>query len=330
MTGTMRIRSVVRIIVAVILNLTFIFQAGCKAPEKDHTTYTVGILSRSPNDAQLFVGFLEGMTEKGFIENKNIKYLFDQLTSVDDENIDAGIERLLAQDIDLLITTGNKVALRAKQLFKGTDMPVIFSSDPWPVENGIIESLRHPGGNLTGIRFPDTAPKLLEILQSIDPGLSKVFIPYNPDDDVSIDQLPKLNQAARQLGIEIVFQEIHSVEEALTAIEGLPEDIDAIFIITAPTLNPGRFELSQAANKRGLMSGSILHDDAVLLSLSPDAFNAGEKTANIVHQIFLGNKPGDMPVETSEVILTVNIKTAEQIGIAIPEVVLAQATKVVR
>jgi putative ABC transport system substrate-binding protein len=288
------------------------------------------MLSNSSVDSEIIMGFTEGMTENGYVENVNVKYLYNQPFNMDDENITKGIKTLLAQDIDLLLTMGNKTALLAKQLVRGTDIPVIFSSNPWPVESGMVESLKHPGGNLTGIRFPDTTPKTLEMLQSIDPGIKKVVIPYNPEDEVSLDQFPVLNQTARQLGIEIILQEVRSVKEAVASIEGLPENVDAVFMITAPALKAGRLEISQAVNKRGFVSGSVIFDDAVLLSLFPDIFNAGKKTAHIVHQIIMGNKPGDLPVETCDAIFSVNIKTAEQIGVTIPEVILFQANKIIR
>lgn len=327
MTGAMGIGKTVGMIRSLFYILITIFLVGCKADEK---TYTIGILSRSSEDAQLFVAFMEGMAKRGYIENKDIRYVFHQPPEIDDENIDAGIEGLLSKEIDLLLTTGNKVALRAKQLVKGTDMPVVFSSNPWPVENGIVESMRRPGGNLTGVRFPDTTPKLLEMLQLIDPGLRKIVIPYSPEDKVSVDHFPGLNQAAQQLGIELVYQEVNTVKEAVTAIGEAPEDVGAVLMITAPTFLAGFIEISQSAIKRGILSGSVIPDDAVLLSFLPDIFNAGEKTAHIVHQILLGNKPGNLPVETSEVIFSVNIRTAEQIGVAIPNVVLAQAARIIR
>jgi putative ABC transport system substrate-binding protein len=327
MTGTIRNISNVKIIITAIINLMIIGQLGCNTPEK---TFTIGILTRFSADTLIIDGFKQEMAAQGYIENKNTKYIFIQSDEYSEKNLAAGIKELLAQDIDLLFTTGNKAALTAKQLVKGTDIPVLFSSNPWPIKSGIIESLKHPGGNLTGVRIPDTAPKSLEFIKSIAPELKKVVIPYNPEDKVSVAHFPALNQAALQLDIELVFREVDSVKRAVAVIEKLPEDVGAILMITSPTLNSGHSELSQAARKRGLISGSTVYDEVVMISLSPDILDAAQKKAHIACQIFKGNKPANLPVQTAEVTLTINVKTADQIGVKIPQVILAQATKLIR
>lgn len=327
MTGTMRNIPNVKNILTAIISLIIITQLGCKAPEK---TYAIGILTRFSADTQIIDAFKQGMSLQGYVENENTQYAFIQSDEYSEKNLAAGIKELLTQDIDLLFTTGNKAALTAKQLVKGTDIPVLFSSNPWPVKSGIIESLKHPGGNLTGVRAPDTAPKSLEFIKSIAPELKKVVIPYNPEDEVSVAHFPALNQAALQLDIELVFREVDSVKGAVAVIEELPEDVGAILMITSPTLNSGHSKLSRAAGKRGLISGSTIYDEAVLISLSPDIFDAAQKKVHIACQVFKGNKPADLPVQTAEVTLTINVKTADQIGIKIPQVVLAQATKLIR
>jgi putative ABC transport system substrate-binding protein len=315
---------------AAILGLAIVLQAGCNAPGK---VYTIGILSRSPyteDTRDLFEGFKEGMAARGYVENENVRYFIHQYYTQDDEEVDTAIKNILARGIDLLVTTGDKTALRAKEIVAGSDMPVLFSSSPWPVALGIVESLKHPGGNMTGVRFADTTPKALELLKSIKPGLKKIFVPYCPDDVVSVSQLSMLNQTAVQMGLELVVREVKSVEEAVAEIEVLPEDVGGIFMIISPTLNAGHYELGLAALKRGVLSGSIIHDDVVLLSLVPDLRGAGKKMAHIANQILMGQRPGDLPVETPEVMLRINLRTAEQIGVSIPEVVLAQAADVIR
>lgn len=327
MTRAIKNRKSLIVLWSVILILMLMYLSGCKVREK---IYTIGIISKAPTNSEVFAGFKDGMVEQGYIENKNIKYIFNPILENNSENIDSEIKKLLALKSDLLLTTGNKAAIEAKKLVEGTDMPVIFSSNPWPVENGLVESLKHPGGNLTGIRIPDTTPKALEWLKAIRPKLKAVFVPYNPEDAVSVDHLPRLKSAATQLAVELITQKIHSVEDSIAAIEKLPDDVDAVFMISSPTLNVRGIELSRAANKRKMLTGAIVYDDEVLISLSPDFYNTGKKTAHIVHQIFQGNAPGNLPVETSEVILSINLKTAEKIGIVVPEIVLAQANKIIR
>ena len=156
-------------------------------------------------------------------------------------------------------------------------------------------------------------------------------MPYKPDEQDSLNVLGLVNQGAAQLNVEIVHGEVHSVEEAVAAIENLPEDIGAILRIPSPLLDPQSNELSQAAIKRGLPIGAFLHlDDTTLLTLSMNLFEVGKQESRLADQIFKGIKPGDLPIETPEFYLTLNLKTAQAIGLDIPDEILRQADTVIR
>ena len=143
--------------------------------------------------------------------------------------------------------------------------------------------------------------------------------------------LPELNKTASYLGIELVLDEVRTFKEAISAIEDLYRDIDAVFIIPSHTLVQGKIELSQAAITRMLPMGTALplYDDA-LISFGSEPFEIGKQTARLADQIHKGVSPSDIPVEAAEVFLTVNIGTAEKIGIRVPSDILFQADKIIR
>jgi putative ABC transport system substrate-binding protein len=316
------------VIYVVALISMFITSGGCKAPER---IFTIGIPCQIPIDAPILEGFRTGMTELGYKEGKNIKYIYNTIPEMNNQVIEAKIKELLARDVDLLIILETEVALSAKEIVKGTNMPVLFSANLKSNENSLIESLNHPGGNLTGVRFANTNLKALEWLARIIPGAKKIYLPYNPDDVGITGELAGLDKTAYLLGIELVMDKIHSVEEAEKAIEGLPEDIGAIFRIPSPTLNARNIELSRAAIKRRIPVGaSLLLDEDVLITLTCDFFDTGRKTARLAHQIHQGVKPADIPIESSEVYLTVNLKTAEKTGVTVSNDILAQAKTIIR
>jgi putative ABC transport system substrate-binding protein len=156
-------------------------------------------------------------------------------------------------------------------------------------------------------------------------------VPYNPDEEVLIAVLGDLDEASSQLGVELLLGEVRSVEEAVAAIESLPEDVDAIFRIPSGTLDSRNDELSQAAIERGIpMGASLPLDEAVLFTLAGDLFDTGRQTARLANQIRQGARPADLPVETAEFSLTINLKTAEAIGLDIPDEVLLQADTIIR
>jgi putative tryptophan/tyrosine transport system substrate-binding protein len=305
-----------------ILMLLTIF-GGCKTHEKP---FTIGVLVDVSNFGTVIEGFKTGMAELGYVEGKNVKYIYDGILENNQNIIDAEIKKLLSQDVDLLLPVGNLLALRAKKVVEGTDMPVLFSTVSKPIESGLVSSLSHPGGNATGVTNTDSTTKALEFLKMITPGLKKVYLPYNPDDEISITCLPAVDKAASQLKIELVFHKVRSVEEAVAAIKALPKDVDAIFRIPSPTLDSRDIELSQAAIERRLPMGSrVPLDKAVLMTYSDNLFNIGKQTARLANEIRKGAKPADLPVETSETYLTVNLITAEKIGLHIQDDILAQA-----
>ncbi len=313
---------------AVALSFLLMTINACKAPEN---IFTIGVITSTSTGNTAYEGFLAGMTHAGYVEGRNISYILKDVNEEDEQDVDSRIRELLGQDIDLLVAFGRQGSFRAKELTKGTDMPVLFCGNAWPVEDGLVESINHPGGNITGVKPANSIAKSLEWLKYIVPGLRKVWVPYNPDENLSVAELPALEKAASQLGIELVLAEIRSIKEAVAAIETLPEEINAIFSVPTSVIDPKNAEISQAAIKRRIPVGaSIQMDDAVLITLTNDFYNAGEKTAWLAQQIHKGIKPADLPVETSEVKLIINLRTAEEIGLNIPDDMLGLATTIIR
>ncbi len=293
--------------------------------------FTIGIVAESPAIAPILESFKASMTELGYVEGKDVTYIYASPVGSGVEAIDGEIKNLLAQKVDLLLVTGLVPTQQAKQAVAGTNTPVVFALASGVVELGLVESISHPGGNLTGIQAGYEIPKALEWLVKITPNAKKIYVPYNPADGASVGFLAIVDKSASQLKVELVPGEVSSTEEAVAAIESLPTDINAIFSVPSPTLDPRNAELSQAAIKRGLPTGSFVPmDEATLLTLAIDFAATGKQAARLAHQIRQGVKPADLPVETADFFLTINLKTAQAIGLDIPDTTLRQADKVIR
>jgi putative tryptophan/tyrosine transport system substrate-binding protein len=307
--------------------LTLMAPGGCKSPVR---VYKIGVAAHPQRDVIPLDGLRAGMAELGYIEGKNIKYIYKDIIDEDDKIIRPQVKELLAQGIDILFVIGRAGGV-ARDLTKGTNMPVLFCGESDPVGDGMVESLLHPGANITGVKLTDSISKTLEWLAIIKPGIKKVWMPYDPNDQHTANDVSQVEKAASQLRVQLLCQKVHSVEDTIAAIKGLPEDVDAVFIIPSRVLFPGSREIFHAAIDRGLMTGSSVETDAsILLVLSTDFFDAGKKTARLAHQIFQGVKPSELPVEVSESLLTINLKTAEKIGLNVPDNVLLQAKKIIR
>lgn len=316
------------IICAALLSLMIFDLAGCTTSKK---IFTIGILVSVSSHSPAIEGFKNGLSELGYVEGTDVKYIYYGIVENNPETIDAEINRLISQDIDILLSLGNESALRARKATEGTGIPVLFTLVSRPVEYGLVKSLRQPGGNATGVTNIDSSTKALEFLKIIIPGLKKVYLPYNPDDDISLISITDADKAASQLGIELILQEVHSVEEAVECIKNLPKDVDAIFRVPSPTLDGKNSELSQAAIARGLpMASRVPLDKAVLMTYSDDPYIIGKQTARLAHELEQGIKPADLPVENSETFLTINLDTAGKIGLNIPDNILSQARIIIR
>jgi len=293
--------------------------------------FTIGVVNCVSILSGAMDGFKSGMTELGHIEGKNVKYIDDGLLQNDQKIIETEIRKLISMDVDMLLSVGYETSLEAKKLVEGTEIPVLTCFFRAPVESGLIKSFTHPGGNITGVAGADRSAKALEWLKTIIPGVKNIFIPYNPNDRISGFSISELEKTASQIGIEIDLRKVHSVEEAVAAINSLPKTVQAVFMIPSPTLNLRSRELCEAAISKGLITGaSIVLDEAVMATFSDDAYGVGKQTARLAHQVMLGIKPGDIPFERSEVYLTINLKIAERIGLNIPDSVLLQAKTIIR
>ncbi|MBN1627865.1 MAG: ABC transporter substrate-binding protein [Deltaproteobacteria bacterium] len=316
------------VLLALSLAIAPVIFGGCEQSSK---IFTIGIISYAPLDSPIMTGFKDGMTESGYIDGKDIRYIYKGLVDRDEHKIDAAIREILSLDIDLILTAETNVSVRAKELTKGTGIPVLFGGDPAPVENGLVKSINKPGSNMTGIRALETTQKALEWMMIIIPGAKKVYLPYKPDDPASIMVLPELEIIAPQMGVELVRETISSVEEAVAGIERLqPGDADAVFLIPSLTLNSRSSELIQACIKRGIpVFSSMQLDESILFTLINDFHDAGRKAARLAGEINKGVRVEDLPVETSELQLIINLKTAERIGISIPDDVLLRADTII-
>ncbi len=307
----------------------------CSCDATQAQTYTIGVVNVFPLHEQILAGFKAGMTDLGYVEDDNVTYIYNGVMS-DSQAIASEIENLQAQDVDLILMLGNL----PQEIVEKIDTPTVFAPVVNPVESGMVDSISQPGGYLTGVQVSVGGPllKSLEWLLTIAPETTKVYVPFDPSymqmgSDVVDINVSALIQGVAALGAELVPGMVRSSEEVVTAITGLPKDT-GILLIPMASLEPGMGDIIEAANQRGIAVGSTLPyhlELGVLFVYGIDYFHIGEKQlARLADQILQGTDPSNLPVEKTEFFLSINMKTAEAIGLDIPDTVLEQAINVVR
>ncbi|MBN1627866.1 MAG: ABC transporter substrate-binding protein [Deltaproteobacteria bacterium] len=308
--------------------ILFLVLGGCRPQTK---LFTIGMVNDVSVREPAFDGFKAGMAKLGYVEGENVKYIYNGATGIEEKVIDAEIKKMLSQNIDLILALGNTVAFRAKEILEGTNIPIVAVAVGAPVESGLVDSLGHPGGNLTGLQIFDANLKGLEWLKMVVPEARKVYLPYDAADSHSKIIMEDLVKSAFQMGIGLIIQAVHTADEAAAAIDNLPEDIDAVYRTSAPGIDPENYKISQAAIRRCLpIVAATSLDEDVLLTCGTSVYEMGRQTARLADQIRQGVKPADVPVEMAEVYITINLKTAEKIGLHIPTSVLMSAKNVIR
>lgn len=293
-------------------------------------SYTIGVAIETKGLVDLFTNFKAAMTDLGYVEGKNITYINHDELGTDLQKNEAEIKSLIDQKIDLLLTMGTAPAKAAKKLVEGTDLPMVFVPVVNPVEEGIVASISHPGGNVTGVQSLNIAPKALEWLLKVAPGTKQIYVPYSAADQVALTSIKPLPDVAAQLGITLKLDAVTSSAAEMAAIKALPKD-SAIFFLISPSLNASLGDMKKLAIELGIPTGSRSSDTTdVVVSYTTDTIAQAKQAAVMADKILKGAKPADLPVETPEFFLIINLKTAKAIGLNTPDAILSQANTVIR
>jgi len=230
--------------------------------------------------------------------------------------------------------TGN-AAVAAKKLAGG--VPAVFISIGFLVEGGYVQSLAHPGGNMTGITAEaalETNGKRLQLLKEIVPDLNRVAVLRDVDNRSAQFEWTALDQAARELGLTLVFVDVKSADELETAFAGMKKSkAEALFVYrTALTFVAGK-QIADLAIAAHLASCHSFREAVMaggLVSLGPDRVAMAGPAAAQIDKIIRGTSPGEIPVEQpTRYELCINLKTARLLNLTIPPLLLARADELI-
>jgi len=292
--------------------------------------YTVGLINILPVLEETVQGFKSEMADLGYIEGENITYLGGAITL---EELDSVLQDMVKADVDLILTTTTASTQAAQKATSGATIPVVFTPLADPVGAGIVESLRAPGGNSTGLTFSDQEAMRLELFMQIAPTMQRLYIPYNPGDPAPSRALAIIREVAPKLDVELILQEVHTADEAEAAVKSIPEDADGVFLLVDTLIGSYILDLTETAIEQRLPMASANADaikQGALMGYGPRQEASGRQAARLADQILKGAKPSDLPVETAEVYLGINLQTAQAIGLEVPELILRRADTIIR
>jgi putative ABC transport system substrate-binding protein len=309
--------------------ITTLLLAACDNNQK---TYTIGVVNLTPALDGIVEGFKKSMAEFGYTEGENITYVYEGATSSINK-LDPAAQHLVEADVDLILSISTPASQAAQRATANTDIPVVFVPITDPVGAGLVKSFKQPGGNITGVTLGFQEEERLKWLVYIAPTIKHIYIPYNPEDRSAVLALEIASATAADLGIGLITREARNTEEITAAIENIPEEADAVFHLPDSLFIPRLGELIEAANTRKLPTSgpgdaSIQAGALIVYGISHDA--TAEQAARLASQILSGIKPADLPVEIAEFYLTINLQTAEIIGLDISDEVLRQADTIIR
>ncbi len=310
---------------------------GCEKGPKAPRIPRIGFLAVGSREGRAFLieGFLQGLLEHGYVEGQNIVIEYRFSGDRNDRLPELAAE-LVALKVDLIVASGSPASFAAKQATN--TIPIVMGSlNADPVATGLIASLAHPGGNITGITemAPQLSGKRLQLLKETMPSVSRVAVFWNPLNPAYDPILKDLDSAAQTMGTQLQRLEVRVPEDFDGAFEAATRQRAGALILPGDPLVTNRPKMvADLALKHRLptiVENKEMAAAGALLSLGPNIVDSYRRSATHVDKILKGAKPGDLPMEQpTKLDLVVNLKTARALGITIPQSVLAQATQVIQ
>jgi len=289
----------------------------------------------SGNSGSNVEAFQKGLRDRGYTEGKNILVEYRAV----DGKLDRAsgfVSEFVRLKVDLLVVSF-LVGIRAAKDATKT-IPVVMVSSADPVETGIIDSLAHPGGNITGLASlgRDLSGKRLELLKEVVSKMARVGVLWDAGAPGPAISFKEYEVAARALKIQLHSLEVRGPEPNLNGAfqAAVKEKVDALVTVGNPLIGRYRNPIFELATKNRLPStceGSGYAEAGCLMSYSAIEGDLFRRAAIYVDRILKGAKPADLPVEQpTKFNFVINLKTAKKLGISMPQWTLQKADRVIR
>ena len=304
--------------------------------QQQDKVWRVGVLINGTERTQgVWVKALrDGLAELGYIEGRNLK-LAVRWNEGGAERLPDLAAELLSDKPDVLVAAP---VFSAAAAYKHTrTVPIVIANGSGSVQIGIVKSLAHPGGNVTGVtnQGEDLTQKQMELLKAIGPGISSVGFLTTGKSFIYEDQKRQATKAAETLKLKLVELRVGAPAD----LDGLPSvcgkgGCQALLVATDPLFVNMRTQIVQWAAKLRLPAVYSLQEfvrEGGLISYGSNINELFHHAATYVDKILKGAKPGDLPIEQpTKFELVVNLRAAKAIGVTIPQSILVRADEIVK
>ena len=292
--------------------------------------WKIGVLANEPWPP--LDGLRDGLRDLGYVEGKShrFEYRFAQGRA---ERLPALASELVNLPVDAIVAWGTPASLAAHQATR--TIPIIMSSGD-PVGAGIVDGLARPGGNVTGlsVQMAEQEGKRLEFLKKLLPSFSRVAVLSNPSNPYCTIAVREARLGAAALGMEfdvLDTSDSPTLDDAFLMLTRTRPD--AVLVVADPFLAGQRARIAEQMIKMRLPSIYSYHEHVVaggLMTYTTNYYDIFRREGLFIDKIFKGAKPGDLPVEQpTKFDLVINLKTAKELGLEIPPMLLALADEVI-
>jgi putative tryptophan/tyrosine transport system substrate-binding protein len=298
--------------------------------------YRVGIVNPGDplSDTSYFgSAIFRGFARQGYAVGRNL--LLDQRGAQGHKDrLPSLVDELVADQVDVFLVVGYDPVLAVKQ--QAPTIPAVITQCGDPVALGFVETLAHPGGNITGISdvSVELSPKRLELLKEMAPRLRRVAMLWNADNLGMTMRYRAAAEAAKKLGISVQPLGVREPEDFKEAFAAMTQDLpDAILMVAdrLTTLNRRRvYDFAAEHSLPAIYEYDQFPRDGGLMSYGPDIEDTFERATWLIDRILKGAKPAELPFEQpTKFQLVINLKTAKTLGLTVPPLLLAQADEVI-
>jgi putative ABC transport system substrate-binding protein len=323
-----------KIIFLSVLAVTFATFVAVAEAQQVAKIHRIGVLRAGSPPDPFLEAFRQGLRDLGYVEGKNVLIELRYADGKSDRLPTLAAE-LVRMKSDVIVTADTPPIRAAMNATR--EIPIVMGNVADPVAAGLVANLARPGGNVTGFSAlaPELDGKRLELVKETLPAVTRVAWVWDPGNPALTLRLKQIQGASQALGLKLQALEVRNPEELESAFNAAIREHAGAVLVPAVMVSPYRKQIVGFAEKKRLPliydTRDFVEQAGGLMSYGPDFSDLWRRAATYVDKILKGTRPADLPVEQpAKFEFVINLKTAKQLNLTIPQNVLARADRVIK